>query len=101
MSATSPAALTHGLVADFAIPSGHRGRKHPHPLVPASKKLLTDREVGALLDKSKSTVWRLSGEGVLPKPIRIAGSSRWRRSEIEAVIARAAAQREPHDALAA
>jgi predicted DNA-binding transcriptional regulator AlpA len=90
-----PNAMTLTSLEAFAIPSGHRGRKHPHPVVPATKDLLTDREVGALLDKSKSTVWRLSGEGVLPKPIRIAGSSRWRRSEIEAVITRAAAGREP------
>ncbi|KDB05007.1 AlpA family transcriptional regulator [Defluviimonas sp. 20V17] len=33
-----------------------------------------------------STVWRWAKIGVLPKPVKIGGSTRWRRADIEAVI---------------
>ena len=56
--------------------------------------LLADREVAALLDCGRSTVWRWSAEGTIPKPMKIGGMSRWRQSEIEAVIQRAAAEHE-------
>ncbi|NOD67602.1 helix-turn-helix domain-containing protein [Ruegeria sp. HKCCD7303] len=43
---------------------------------------LKDQEVADLLGIGKSTVWKYIHEGVLPKPVKIGGSTRWRRSEI-------------------
>ena len=56
--------------------------------------LIRDLEAAEMLGASKSTFWRHVASGVFPRPIKIGGMSRWRRSEIEAVINRAAAQRE-------
>lgn len=47
-----------------------------------------------MIGGSVATWWRRVKDGTIPQPIRIGGMSRWRRSEIEAVINRAAAQRE-------
>ena len=49
---------------------------------------LRDRDVAALASVSRSLVWRLTSEGLLPKPIRIPStrSSRWRRDEVIAAI---------------
>ncbi|SHJ24259.1 helix-turn-helix transcriptional regulator [Wenxinia saemankumensis] len=58
-----------------------------------SDPLIRDRTAADLLGVSVSTVWRWASEGTIPGPIRIANTSRWRRSEIEAVINRAAAER--------
>lgn len=55
--------------------------------------LLADREAAALLGCGRSTIWRWASEGVIPKPIKIGGLSRWRQSWIEAVIADAEAAR--------
>lgn len=57
--------------------------------------LIRDRDAALMLGASVSTFWRRVADGTISPPIRIGGLSRWRRSEIEAVIARAAAQREP------
>lgn len=42
------------------------------------------QEVAAHFNCGVSTVWRWSKDGVIPKPIKISGATRWRRSEIEA-----------------
>lgn len=55
--------------------------------------LLTDREVGTELNCGRSTVWRWAADGTIPKPIKIGGLSRWRRSWIQQVIAAAEANR--------
>lgn len=54
-----------------------------------TKNLFSDRETTKLLGCSKSTVWRWAAEGILPKPLRIGGISRWKRADIDAVIAEA------------
>lgn len=54
--------------------------------------LLTDREAAAILGCARSSVWRWASEGILPKPMKIGGMSRWRQSTIEAVIAKAEAE---------
>lgn len=59
-----------------------------------SQTLLTDREAAALISCGKSTIWRWAAEGVIPRPLKIGGMSRWRLSDIEAVIAKADAQRQ-------
>lgn len=52
-------------------------------------KLISDLEAADLLSCSRSTVWRWAETGVLPKPLRIGGASRWRLSDLEAVINKA------------
>ena len=59
-----------------------------------TQKLLSDREASDLLGCGRSTIWRWASEGIVPKPVKIGGMSRWIRSEIEAVIERAKAARE-------
>ena len=58
--------------------------------------LLSDREAAAVLGCARSSVWRWVNAGILPKPLKIGGMSRWRQSDIEAVIAKAEAAREPN-----
>ncbi|MEJ6390468.1 helix-turn-helix transcriptional regulator [Gymnodinialimonas ulvae] len=56
--------------------------------------LIRDREAAAILGASVSTFWRRVQDGVIPRPIKIGGLSRWKKSEIEAVIAKAEAERD-------
>jgi predicted DNA-binding transcriptional regulator AlpA len=56
-----------------------------HPLANAPL-VLTDKAVGALFGKSRSWVWRAVKAGELPKPVRVAGSTFWRASEIAAHV---------------
>lgn len=57
-------------------------------------QLISVREGTELLQISTSTWWRQVKSGVIPKPIKIGRVCRWRRSDIEAVIAKAAADRD-------
>lgn len=57
--------------------------------------LIRDREFAAALGISTSSFWRRVQDGTIEPPLRIGGASRWRRSDLQAVIDRAAAQREP------
>lgn len=41
------------------------------------------RELAEMLDVSLRQVWRLNAAGKLPKPIRLGGSVRWKRAEIQ------------------
>lgn len=52
-------------------------------------QLLSVREVAGMLGLGISTIWRQVRQGNLPRPVRIGGSTRWRRADIEALIARA------------
>lgn len=45
------------------------------------------------LDCGKSTVWDGVKKGRFPKPVKIGGLTRWKRSEVEACIEGMAAQR--------
>ncbi len=56
--------------------------------------LIRDKEAAAMIGASVSTFWRHVQNGTFPRPIKIGGMSRWRASEIEAVISTAAAARE-------
>jgi predicted DNA-binding transcriptional regulator AlpA len=49
---------------------------------------LTDKMVATFLRCSRGTVWRLTADGVLPPPVRIAGMTRWRRADIAALAER-------------
>lgn len=48
--------------------------------------LLSADQVAALLQVSTRTVWRLLSSGELIQPVRMRGSTRWRRAELEAWI---------------
>ncbi len=48
--------------------------------------LLTDKQLGAMLGISPRQCWKLAARGVIPKPVHVGSSARWRRSEIDAYI---------------
>lgn len=50
------------------------------------ERLLTTREVAALLSVSKRTVQRLTAEGRLPPPVYVGQIPRWRASELSSFI---------------
>ncbi len=50
--------------------------------------LIRDSEGAAIMSCSKATWWRRVADGTIPPAIKIGGMSRWRLSDIEAVIAR-------------
>ncbi|GIT88481.1 AlpA family transcriptional regulator [Roseobacter sp. OBYS 0001] len=49
-------------------------------------QLISVKEVATTLSLSVPTVWRQAKAGALPSPIKIGGSTRWRRSDIEAIF---------------
>lgn len=51
-------------------------------------QLLRVSDVAKILSVGVSSVWRLARNGQLPAPIRVGGSTRWRRTDIEALIYR-------------
>ena len=51
------------------------------------KLLLSARELGALLGVNRSTIWTWHSSGRIPLPVKIAGTTRWRKTEIEEWIA--------------
>jgi predicted DNA-binding transcriptional regulator AlpA len=44
---------------------------------------ISARDLAEMLDVSLRQVWRLNSAGKLPKPIRLGGSVRWNRAEIQ------------------
>ena len=54
---------------------------------------ITAPAVAELLSINRSTVWRKAAAGDLPKPIRIAGGTRWSKAEIMALIEAKLAER--------
>lgn len=64
------------------------------PLIALADPLLTVREGSALLDVAVPTFWRWVAKGILPKPVKLGGFSRWPQSEIVAFIEAAKAQRD-------
>lgn len=62
---------------------------------PAARQvLISDAQVATMFGVSRMTIWRRVADGVIPRPIKIGGATRWVRSEIEAVIAEAVAKRD-------
>lgn len=51
-------------------------------------QLLRVSDVAKILCLGVSSVWRLARNGQIPAPIRVGGSTRWRRADIEALIRR-------------
>jgi prophage regulatory protein len=50
---------------------------------PKRIELMTKFEVASLLQLSTRTIYRKVQEGVLPAPVKIGDTSRWRKYEIE------------------
>ena len=61
------------------------------------KLLMTDAEAAQLLGIHRASVWRHCKAGILPKPIKIGGATRWRRDELEATIAASTAARDKRE----
>jgi predicted DNA-binding transcriptional regulator AlpA len=53
----------------------------------AQKKLLNVKEVSDLVGLGVSTIWNQVKKGNFPEPIRIGGSTRWRRADLEDLFA--------------
>jgi excisionase family DNA binding protein len=60
-------------------------------VVDTTRDYLTVQDVAAYLTIGVSTIWRQVDKGNFPTPVRIGGSTRWRRADIEALTAREAA----------
>ena len=56
--------------------------------------LIRDKDVAKMIGGSRATVWRRVGDGVLPRPVKFGGMTRWVLSEVEAAIARQIAARD-------
>ncbi|MEM9232519.1 MAG: helix-turn-helix domain-containing protein [Pseudomonadota bacterium] len=67
------------------------GSTLPSPvwLDPSHDPLMSDREVASFLGVGRSTVWHWVSVGVIPRPLKLGGLSRWRQSTIQNVIERA------------
>lgn len=53
---------------------------------PVAPAMLSAAGVATYLSISPRTVWRCAATGELPRPVRMAGRTLWRRSDIDAVI---------------
>ena len=49
-------------------------------------RLVRDIEVAELLGISSRQVWRLSSGGLLSQPVRLGGVTRWRLSDVQALV---------------
>lgn len=64
-----------------------------------AEALLKAPEVARVLGVDVRTVWRWASSGTIPAPLRIGGTTRWRRSELDAFLdakAQQAARENPH-----
>lgn len=60
-----------------------------------AERLLTDIEVAAMLGGvSRATVWGNVKKGIIPKPIKLGGITRWPLTEILGVIEKAKEERQ-------
>ena len=55
--------------------------------LPESIALLTAKQVTAWLQISQRTLWRMRSAGQLPEPLRLGGTVRWRKEELDAWLA--------------
>lgn len=59
-----------------------------HQQTESEAVMMRDDELARMLGVSKRTIWRMLSAGLIPSPIRLGGSTRWRRVEILDWIAR-------------
>jgi len=55
-----------------------------------SLKLLSDKDICELFSISRASVWRMTSDGRLPKPIKLGRTTRWRADDVEQALASAA-----------
>ncbi len=60
---------------------------------------ISAKELANMLNVSLRQIWRLNATGKLPKPLRLNGSVRWSRKEVEAFIEAGAPDRETWEAM--
>lgn len=70
-----------------SAPSGAKDNKEASLLgnLQANDRLITAREVLALLSISRTTLWRMNQSEALT-PVRISGAGRYRLSDVNAII---------------
>ena len=68
-------------------------------MVDSRPLLLTAKELGRLLGVALCTVWTWNAAGRIPLPLRIGGTTRWRRREIEQWIEAGAPGREKWESM--
>ncbi|MEX0677114.1 MAG: helix-turn-helix domain-containing protein [Pirellulales bacterium] len=49
-------------------------------------ELLSAKDIAEMLGVSERTVWRMVAADEIPQPVKVRGSTKWRRSEIQATI---------------
>ncbi len=62
-------------------------------------KLLTAKKLANILEVSKRTVFRLNTQGKIPEPVKIGGSVRWIKTEIDLWINSGCPDRETWEAM--
>ncbi|UWR37672.1 AlpA family transcriptional regulator [Sulfitobacter sp. W074] len=82
------------LTAEFTNQNGPHENGTVCSLV-AKDPLIRDADGAFMMGCSKATFWRRVADGTVPAAIKIGGMSRWRLSDIEAVISKAEANRAP------
>jgi predicted DNA-binding transcriptional regulator AlpA len=55
----------------------------------SEKILMRDKEAAAFLGIGKTTLWNNVKKGEVPPPIKIGGATRWRVSDLVALVANA------------
>ena len=58
----------------------------PLTLSPVGDQLMRADQVARTLGISVRQVWKLTSRGILPTPVRIGSSTRWRASDVRRVI---------------
>lgn len=62
-----------------------RNNGHPEPgkrPTSATTLLISAEDLATILGTSKRTVWRLLSAGIIPQPVRLGKSTRWRLDDI-------------------
>ena len=87
--------LPIGKCFSYGCQNGQPGRLQVTPdIATEGELLLSAQEVGTLLGVNRSTVWTWHASGKIPAPLRIGGTTRWRRREIERWLEAGAPPRE-------
>ena len=54
----------------------------PHTTIDSQKLQLTDKEAANMLGIGKSTLWEMVRKKKAPAPVKLGGSTRWKRADI-------------------
>lgn len=83
MSGSIHRARTAGRTTAGTEAVGNVWPEAPPSVVP---ELLTTKQAAELLSVGERTLWRHSRHGIAPKPVRVGGAVRYRRSELMAWV---------------